>query len=295
VIPAELDIPPDWEELDLSELHGTLLVVGEPNAGKSSFSRYLYGRMNASRTRVALIDGDPGQATLGPPTTITLALKLDGVPPGEMPDSSEFVRRSFIGSTTPYRHMLPMLVGAARLVSAANQAGVETIVYDTCGLVQPDSGGLSLKQAKIDLLRPETVFAIRNGHELDALLRPLRRSRRTRLVELAPSEYARVRSMATRQAHRASQYRRYFSGSGVQRFNWSKLAVFPKPGFSPGRLVALEDRLGFTLALGVVVEVERTARQVSLLTPLPSPDGVDAIQIGDIIIDTGTFHDRIIS
>ena len=63
--PAE--IPSPWEELDLSELSGTMMIVGASDVGKSTFSRYLFKRLCKIYPRVTYLDGDPGQSTLGPP------------------------------------------------------------------------------------------------------------------------------------------------------------------------------------------------------------------------------------
>jgi polynucleotide 5'-hydroxyl-kinase GRC3/NOL9 len=139
-----IDIPPAWERITLPALGGTLLIVGAPDTGKSTFARYLYRRLCARHERVAFVDGDIGQATLGPPTTMTLALGEpddDGFPPA----GPRF--RTFVGDVSPRGHMLPTLVGAHRLVQQARQAGATAIVFDTTGLVDPAQGGGELKRA----------------------------------------------------------------------------------------------------------------------------------------------------
>ncbi len=56
--------------------------------------------------------------------------------------------------------------------------------------------------------------------------------------------------------------------------------------------MALEDREGFALGLGIVSQLERKSRQVTLLTPLEALDNMDAIHVGDVEVDTLTFEDR---
>jgi polynucleotide 5'-kinase involved in rRNA processing len=53
---------------------GIFMVIGAPDAGKSTFARYLFKRFQAEGLRAAFLDGDPGQASLGPPTMLTLSL-----------------------------------------------------------------------------------------------------------------------------------------------------------------------------------------------------------------------------
>lgn len=280
---SRLDIPPSWEQIDYPGLRGTLLVVGAPDVGKTTFAQFLYRRLHAVLgSSIAYLDGDPGQSSLGPPTTMTLAFNLTG---------HASLWRYFVGALSPRGHMLPTLVGAARLIRLAGEEGARAVVYDTSGLIAPDQGGLALKSAKIDLLQPPVVFAIQREEELEPLLVPLRRSGRSRVVSLRPSPAVRRRDTPERRSHRTNQFADYFAGAHTLLVDWRKLAVFPFPRFSLHRLVALENRDGFTLALGIVVNIERNQRQVKLKTPLPSLDRVNAIRLGDVLIDPHTYQD----
>jgi polynucleotide 5'-hydroxyl-kinase GRC3/NOL9 len=283
------EIPPEWEELDLKGLSGTLMVVGPPDVGKSTFARYLFKRLNKLFRRVAYLDGDPGQSSLGPPGTMTLALAENG--DDTFPPRGQ-IWRGFVGSVSPAGHMLPVLTCASRLAEAAREAGAPVIIYDTTGLVDPSQGGIYLKLAKIDLLRPAVLFAIQRDQELKSLVLPLRRSRRLQMVELEPPSAAQRRDTAVRKAHRATQYANYFANSSDLRLSWPQFAVLPAPRFNLHRLVAMEDADGFTIGLGIVKQIDRIYRQVMLHTPVASVNGVDAIRLGDVAVDPETFEDR---
>jgi polynucleotide 5'-kinase involved in rRNA processing len=73
---------------------------------------------------------------------------------------------------------------------------------------------------------------------------------------------------------------------------WTRIAVYPYPAFLQNRLVALEDRSGFTLGLGIVVAIDRRQGRVSLLTPLESLSGVNAVRLGDVLLSPETFKDE---
>jgi len=283
-----MDVPQAWEQLSIERLRGVALVIGATDVGKSTFCRYVYARLCATLHCVGYLDGDPGQSTLGPPTTITLA--LGGQECARFPPSGP-QWRSFVGAVSPSGHMLALLVGAARLVRAAQEAGAEAIVYDTTGLVDPACGGLDLKRAKIGLLRPTVVYALQRGRELEPLLVPLRRSGRVRVVDVARSRAARRRHVQERRAHRARQYAAYLAGCDLLEVDWGQIAVFPAPRFFPGRLVSLEDAAGYTRGLGVVVAHDEQARRVTLRTPLRSLDGIDAVCLGDVCVDLETYQD----
>ena len=111
VLADSLDISPQWQDLDMEEISGRLLVIGASDTGKSTFSRYLFERLVNGRGSIGYLDGDPGQSRLGPPSTMTLVCSDPG--DKSFPPSGKKWRR-FVGSTTPVGHMLQVLVGAAR-------------------------------------------------------------------------------------------------------------------------------------------------------------------------------------
>jgi polynucleotide 5'-hydroxyl-kinase GRC3/NOL9 len=289
---SRFDVPPAWKRITLSALGGTVLVVGAPDTGKSTFARYLYRRLCGCHQRVGFIDGDMGQATLGPPTTISLALSESGGGDDFPPLGPRFC--VFIGDVSPRGHMLPTVVGAHRLVQKAEEEGATAVVFDTTGLVDPSCGGGELKRAKIDLLRPSTVVGIQRGDELEHLLVPLRRSRRTRVLDLQVSWAARRREVAERQNHRCVRFRRYFEEAQLLEVAWQRWAVLPAPSFTPLRLVAFECAEGFTLGLGIVVASDRHRATLTVKTPLTSADSldeVDTIRLGDVALDPLTFRE----
>jgi polynucleotide 5'-kinase involved in rRNA processing len=187
--------------------------------------------------------------------------------------------------------MLPLLVGARRLVQAAVDLGVDVLVYDTSGLVDPAQGGLALKQAKIDLLQPTVVYAIQSGGELEALLIPLRRSQRTNVVDLEAITEVQRRSATKRQDHRAEQFAAYFRDAKILSLNWNRLPVFPAPHFALEGLISFDDAEGYSRELGVVTELDRKTHTMTVLTPLRSLEGVVSIKLGDTNLDRSSFRD----
>jgi polynucleotide 5'-kinase involved in rRNA processing len=188
--------------------------------------------------------------------------------------------------------MLPLLVGASRLALSARAAGADTIIYDTTGLIDPAQGGTALKLAKVNLLQPDAVLALQLDRELESLLVPLRRSRRVRVIDVPPSPARQIRDTPARQAYRAAQFAGYFARARSITVHWQRLAVFPAPHFSLNQLVAMENVAGFTLGLGIVQQYDVKASQVTLYTPLNLLAEVDALNLGDIAVEPGTYRDR---
>jgi polynucleotide 5'-hydroxyl-kinase GRC3/NOL9 len=269
-------------------LSGVILIVGAPDTGKTTFARYLYRRLGVHHEQIAFVDGDVGQAALGPPTTMTLALGEQG-DDNFPPAGPRF--RTFVGDVSPRGRMLPAVVGAHKLVQKAREAGATAIVFDTTGLVDPAQGGGALKRAKVELLQPGVVVGIQHKSELEYLLLPLRRSRRTRVIDLRAARAVQRRPAPVRQEHRAVRFRLYFKEAHTLETVWQRLAVFPSPVFKPHQLLALEDSEGFALALGIVTASDPARNTILLHTPLSSLAGVDAICLGDLALDPHTFRE----
>jgi len=276
-------VPEAWSAIDLSILRGTLLVIGASDTGKSTFAGWLFDQLVQTGNKVAFLDGDVGQSNLGPPTTLTLALSALDVP-HDGPD----VVRWFVGDVSPRGHMLPLVVGAGRLVQRASESGAETVVMDTTGLVDLAHGGVPLKHALVDQLQPTTLFAFQRTGELEPILAPLRRLPRPRVVELPVSDAVHQRDVGTRQVHRADAFRRYFERAGIMRLPLRGRAVFNGSVFAPRRLLALQDADGFTLALGVIVTYDEARDELDVRTPLTKPERVASIQLGAVGIDVAT-------
>jgi len=287
---TEIAVAREWERIDASLLGGLIMVVGGADAGKTTFARWLYRRSaEASPGPAAFLDGDPGQGVFGPPATVTLAAAVPG--DGRFPPGGPW-RRMFVGAVTPRGHMLRHLVAVARLVEAARRDALAPVIYDTSGLVDPRAGGLALKLAKIDLLQPDLVVAIRRDGELEPLLRVLRRRRRPRLIELPCSPCVRRRDPVARRQYRNESFARYFSGARAVELDAARLSLVPRHAPRFNQLVALEDMQGFTLALGIVVAMRPLLR---LLTPLQAAGEVDNLRLGDLVLDPETFaHRRIL-
>ncbi len=280
---TQLVIPSTWRRLDIAALQGTIMVLGDTDAGKTTFARYLFVELCRLGRRVAFLDGDVGQNTLGLPATMTVALCGQGRGPAFPPTGPRAV--FFVGAVSPTGHMLPVVVGAHKLHTWARRQGAEAIVMDTTGLVDASAGGGALKQWKIELLRPTTVFALARGAELEHILWPLRRRKDLRVREFSVAREVREKTRQARIAHREERFRRYFAGAGVLCVSLNRLSVFGLEGRFGGRLLAFQDESGFALGLGVVRDFDSAQSTLSVQTPLSGLDGVASLRMGSLRLD----------
>ena len=283
---TQLEVPDAWNGLDVSRWRGNILIFGASNSGKSSFARHLYTRLLSTHRRVGYLDADVGQSSLGPPTTMTISISgedKEGFPP------TGPSRMCFVGTNTPCGHVHTVLIALYRMLLFSIQQQVGALVVDTTGLVDPVHGGTDLKWGKVELFRPCHVVAFQGRGDLEPLLVPLRRLSGVRLHEMSVDDVVRRRSADERRAYRAARYREYFRDARRIPLPYTDLAVFPEAQFVPGRLVGLEGRDGFTLALGLV---ERANEQVVWLrTPWTGRRKVGALRLGDLRLDETTFQE----
>lgn len=284
---AGLTIPEEWTQLPWDRLRGVVMVVGAVDTGKSTLIKYLWARL-AERRRLAVVDADVGQATLGPPTTQTLRLAAEEDPTPFPPRGR--MARWFVGSISPRGHMLPTAIGVYRLALLARRWGADTVLIDTSGMVSPTVGGVALKWAKFDLVQPNVVIALQRERELEPLLAPWRHVGRFTLIELPVSPFVRPRSREERIAWRQQRFQMYFRRARSLYIPWDQLPILdtraPEEAsmpLVPGQLVGFLDRWGYLVALGVVRSV--TVEGVNVWTPLKRFDHVRAMKAGSIALD----------
>jgi polynucleotide 5'-hydroxyl-kinase GRC3/NOL9 len=279
-------IPQEWQRIDPAPLKGTVMVVGRSDTGKTTLARYLFHQLCGHHGKVGFLDCDVGQSTLGLPTTMTLALSATAEESNFPPRGGAF--SYFIGSTSPRGHMLPTVVGARKLQAKAQEMGAEAIVVDTTGLVDRAAGGGALKHWKIELLQPSALVSLARGPELEHILWPWRRDRRVRVYELRVSKHVQERNRETRIRYREDRFRNYFGKAGTLKVPISRTVVFGIEEMNRGRVLAFQDKGGFTLALGVAQEYDRSSQILAVRTPLTSMDGVSSIRFGSLRLDPAT-------
>lgn len=202
VLEPPLDIPPAWErsaEQIVRHRWRIILVLGAADRGKSTYCRFLTERCLAAGWRVALLDTDVGQKTIGPPASLTLGYPQPDHALASTPPAAWY----FIGATNPVGHFLPIVVGVRHLREVARAA---CIIVNTTGLVH--GAGRVLKSYKIEAVQPDVIVAIEHGHELQALLHAYRHYH---ILSLPPSAHARIKTSAQRRTARAHAFGTYFA------------------------------------------------------------------------------------
>jgi polynucleotide 5'-hydroxyl-kinase GRC3/NOL9 len=179
---------------------------------------------------VAIVDADVGQASVGPPATVTLG--YIGASTNLSAPSPEAYY--FVGSTNPVGRLLPMVVGTSTL---AREASAPFVIVDTTGLIH-DTGRV-LKNYKIEALRPDVIVAIERRNELA----PIRAANRhAPMIRLRPSHAARPKNDDERIESRRVAYAQHFSGALRLELPLNVL-VFQRTLLFTGKRITLEGAL----------------------------------------------------
>src|SRR5207249_1409992 len=145
---------PGWDAV-LGRLAGdTVMVIGAVDRGKGHLTQYLLAQ--AAVPRAAVVSADMGQPSIGVPACLAMAIRR----PWRTPDALWFV-----GETSPARHLLPTVVGTARLAERARAAGTELVVIDTGGRVAGPIARL-LKSHKARAALVTDGVAVAHGGEI---------------------------------------------------------------------------------------------------------------------------------
>jgi polynucleotide 5'-hydroxyl-kinase GRC3/NOL9 len=269
---------PSWRTA-LEDLQGarSIMLLGASNTGKTTFLAWLAVTLQAQGRRVAIVDADVGQSSLGPPTTIGLSVvdrpfqRLEELPPAAL---------YFVGSTTPRGHFVPMIVGTRRMVDRAQSLNVDRLIIDTCGFIGAE-GGQILKRAQITLVDPDVIVCFQRGHECEGILTAYRSRQRPRILRLRPSRACRQRSMGERRAHREQALRRYFAAPRHLTLSWDSLNLVETPLWR-GEAFDVARALRHTqLELPRTLWAERCNGELHLVTEVPlSPRTV--IELGRV-------------
>lgn len=216
-----LEILPEWMRAAerILKQPGVVVLLGASDSGKTTLGRILTDIWTAAGRTVGLVDGDIGQSSIGPPTTVGLAMFPPNTPPSPVCRPRSLY---FVGSTSPPGHFLPLILGTQSLVQAAIATGAEIVLVDTTGLIL-GAPAASLKWHKLQAFRPQHVLALQREHELEPILRLVEDQSDLAIHRLPVSSRVLRRSHATRRAFREERFREYFASASGHDLEWKDL------------------------------------------------------------------------
>jgi len=248
------------------------MVIGPTDAGKTTFTGGLATARHAQGLRVGIVDADVGQSEVGPPGTVGLGTV-----------TAELLAFEFIGLTSPGRQPWRTAEATARLVARA-RAEFDRVVVDTSGFVAGGFGA-ALKRRKIEGAAPDAVVVIQRGDECEHIVREIARPRVVRLPALSGVA---PRTQAARRRHRELALARHLEGARPVVLDAARVAVRSIAGapvaletIAPATVVAVHDRDGAALALGVVEAADASAGTLTVRTA-HAAHGIASVTVGEM-------------
>lgn len=260
-----------------------IYVMGATDRGKSTFCRYLTRELVNEGT-VGYLDCDTGQSSIGPPTTVGLALYRDS------PEDPDAVFLRFVGSTSPVGHTLQHIVATARLKEKAAAEGADYLIIDSPGwVIEP--GAQEFHVRMIDLLQPDLLVAIQSGHELEGIAVNFRRHPRMETKTVPVSAQVVERRRGWRRIYRTRKFERYFSELSTCTLSLAGIGVH---GRMPETfrdedwrdlVIALCDPEMMVITLGIVENLDIIGGTITFRSPPFDRDAVSSLHVGSLKID----------
>ena len=266
------NIPVSWAEtakavLNIEKKPGVILILGEGDSGKSSFTTYLANKLTNAKRKVAVLDGDLGQTDIGPPCMIAYA--LTSKPFTELYEL-KVANAFFVGETSPAQAVEKSVEGLVSLeTEILNKPVVDYILINTDGWVSGESA-VNYKLQLVNELKPDLVVGIQVKDELAPLLKSIEKPS---VTVLEASAALSKKTPEKKKILRDLAYAKYLKEAKIRSLlmNYVEIrgrnAIPKEPGKEKGVLVGLRSKKRF-LGVGVIKEINRFKRTLKVLTPV---------------------------
>lgn len=191
--PLEEPFPKKWANttkiFDDLPLPTIIPILGDIDSGKTSLTAFLANTAFKKGLKVAIVDADVGQSSIGQPGFVSMGFIEKTV---SLLSEVKLKGAYFIGSNTPSRLLHRAIAGMEIMVKKALENKAEIVLIDTSGWVYGRSAR-ELKTSLILMLQPRILIALQRGKEIEHLLAPFEKSL-VKIIRLpAPKTYKRSR------------------------------------------------------------------------------------------------------
>jgi len=198
-----------WEKLAsrIVKSQQVVLVIGSTDVGKTTFCRFLADSAIGQGLKTVVVDADVGQSQIGPPTTIGMKSLTPESSPVQFNGIADYLY--FVGDLSPRGHCLEVLTGTRLMVDRARETEADFIIIDTTGYIH-DAPAVTLKQHKIELIRPNHVVCMGHSGELRQITAGYSQQDWLNIHYLLPHKNVRSKGSKARSRYRRAQFDAYF-------------------------------------------------------------------------------------
>ena len=250
----------------LSNKQGIIFFLGQTDTGKTTFAKKLINRYVDRNKKVAFLDSDVGQSTVGPPSTIGLKF----IQSKKDISNDNYLYLYFVGSTSSRGHLLPMVIGTYKL-SRILLKEVDSTIIDTTGLVLGDYGQM-LKFYKISLVLPRYLVLFEKEDEMEPYREMFKNNKRIKTFLLKVQGSIKKKSYAQREEYRKEKFSWYFKKGEERILDLKRLSSFPpmfefKHKVQKFNILGLEDENNNLLGIGIFLDFE-VNNKIKIFTPI---------------------------
>ncbi|RLF05321.1 MAG: hypothetical protein DRK00_04735 [Thermoprotei archaeon] len=247
----EEEVIGEWRRLaeEIVSRGGRVLVVGEGDSGKTTFSTFILNTALSRGMKVAFVDADVGQNDVGYPGTIALALPASPISwLGELKPSALY----FVGSNTPSGCEDAVVLGLCKLLRKAE--GCDLIVVNTDGWVA-DRRARMYKARLVEAVMPDTLVVMEGTGASEPLAKMFETSH-IRVVRAPTPPGAKGKERELRRMRRELAYLDLLRKSAVRRLDVKAVRFWGVCSLNGGvRDEKLESVLSSLLGVEARVEV----------------------------------------
>ncbi|GAB6947024.1 Clp1/GlmU family protein [Vulcanisaeta sp. JCM 16161] len=219
-----------WDRaLSTIQLRNSVIVVlGAMDVGKTTVTTILVNKGVMGGLKVGVIDGDPGQNDIGPPTTVSASIATNFIT--HLTQLRNL--RSIFVKTTSIEHVWDYVLNSiSKLVNELKHGhNVDAVVINTDGWIS-DPAAVKFKLEMIKHVSANYVIVIRRGDEVNELLKGLASITINTIVLPSPSN-ARIRDRDDRRIRREMGYSKYLMPSRELSINLREKPIVNLPLFN---------------------------------------------------------------
>lgn len=232
-------IPNSWkkvvEDILAQQKPCTIIVLGDVDSGKTTFSTYLINRSLECEFKPSIIDADLGQSDIGPPTTVGLSLIFNPIADLFMAKPSDIF---FTGLTSPKGITPRVILAFEFIMGRVLKEKVDLIVINTDGWVRGEEA-CSFKTSIIKKVHPDIIIGIQIDNELEPILHTVSEEG-YRILRITPAPTLKRRGHEERQGLREQSYRKYMGRPILRKLplKWIKIEYTP---LGSGNILEVEE------------------------------------------------------
>ncbi|MEM2986633.1 MAG: Clp1/GlmU family protein [Nitrososphaerota archaeon] len=218
-------IPKDWREKadEIIKNSKSTIIFGGIDSGKTSFCCLLLNRCIKNKNKVFLMDIDPGQSNIGPPTMISVSKVNE-------PTLDIFKFNVFnaypIGYTSPSYCIDLCISNISKLLKEIRDYGFDFLVIDSDGWIN-GMDAVKYKLKILEICSPDNVIVLENTSNI---FKEELKKVGVNFLEISSPKNIFARNMDARKKIREFSYGKYLFGGCIRAIqsSWIKISFIDK-------------------------------------------------------------------